>query len=434
MTADDIDGFRSLFNELHAYEQAQFVFSLDQEMRLKLYTYLSPEEMADLFDNVEDEERENYISEMDPSYAADMLADMYADDAVDVLNELEADQVASYLTLMEDDSSKEIRELLHYQEETAGSIMTTEFVSIREYETVADAMLILRKEAPDAETIYYVFVVDEQKRLSGVISLRDLIIAEDEVRIKDIMNERVVSISVGADQEEAAKIMRDYDFLALPVVDFQNHLLGIITVDDIVDVIDEEAEEDYSKFAGVSDVEINRNPFVAARKRLPWLIILLFLGMVTATLISQFQSTLNQIAVLAAFIPVISGTSGNSGTQALAVVVRGIATGDFDDLSRLKLFFQEVGTGLIIGSVCGLVLSVIVYLVEDQFFLGVIVGFSLMCSLFVATIAGAFVPLIMHKLKVDPAVASGPFISTISDLISMLIYFSFATFFMSYLS
>ncbi|HET7579640.1 MAG TPA: magnesium transporter [Bacillales bacterium] len=432
--AENIDEFRQLFGELHSYDQAQYFFTQDRDIRMKIYSYLSPDEMADLFENVEDEDRETYISEMEPSYAADMLGEMYADDAVDVLNELEADQVASYLTLMEEESSKEIRELLHYEEETAGSIMTTEFVSIREYETTAEAMKILKEEAPEAETIYYVFVVDEEKRLTGVISLRDLIISDDNILIKEIMNERVVSISVGADQEEAAKLMKDYDFLALPVVDFQNHLLGIITVDDIVDVIDEEATEDYSKFAAVADVEVNPNPFTAAKKRLPWLIILLFLGMVTATLIGQFQSTLNQVAILAAFIPVISGTSGNSGTQALAVVVRGIATGDFDDLSRLKLFFQEMGSGLIIGAVCGLILSIIVYLLEGEMFLGVIVGFSLMCSLFVATLAGAFVPLIMHKLKVDPAVASGPFISTISDLISMLIYFSIATAFMSYLT
>ncbi|HET7658351.1 MAG TPA: magnesium transporter [Bacillales bacterium] len=431
---DDITTFRDGLNELHPYDQAQFFFSQDEETRMKMYRYLSPAEMADLFENVEDEEREAFISEMDPSYAADMLGEMYADDAVDVLNELEAEQVASYLTLMEDESSKEIRELLHYEEETAGSIMTTEFVAIREYETVGQAMSILKKEAPEAETIYYVFVVDEEKRLTGVISLRDLIIADDDTLIKEILNERVVSISVGADQEEAAKIMRDYDFLALPVVDFQNHLLGIITVDDIVDVIDEEASEDYSKFAAMSDVEVNQNPFAAAKKRLPWLIILLFLGMVTATLIGHFQSTLNQVAILAAFIPVISGTSGNSGTQALAVVVRGIATGDFDSLSRFKLFIQEMGTGLIIGAACGLTLSLIVYFLKGELYLGMIVGFSLMCSLFVATLAGAFVPLIMHKLKVDPAVASGPFISTISDLISMMIYFSIATAFMNYLT
>lgn len=432
--SDNIDEFRRLFSELHPYDQAQYFFSQDHETRMKMYTYLSPEEMAELFENVEDEERETYISEMEPSYAADMLSEMYTDDAVDVLNELETDQVASYLTLMEDEASQEIRELLHYEEETAGSIMTTEFVSIREYQTVREAMGILKKEAPDAETIYYVFVVDGEKRLTGVISLRDLIIADDGTRIREIMNERVVSISVGADQEEAAKLMRDYDFLALPVVDFQNHLLGIITVDDIVDVIDEEASEDYSKFAGVSDVEVNRNPFVAAKKRLPWLVILLLLGMLTATLIGHFENTLSKVAILAAFIPVISGTSGNSGTQSLAVIVRGIATGDLDQYGRSKMFIQQIVTGLILGFVCGLVLSFIAYLMEGHLVFGFVVGFSLMCSLFVANLAGSFVPLIMHKLKVDPAVASGPFISTISDLISMLIYFTIATAFMNYLT
>ncbi|HEX7065126.1 MAG TPA: magnesium transporter [Bacillales bacterium] len=433
VNTDDIDTFRDLFNEMHPYEQAQYFFAQDRELRMRLYTYLSPEELAELFENVEDEEQEVYISEMEPNYAAQMLSEMYADDAVDVLNELDADQVASYLTLMEDESSAEIRELLHYEEETAGSIMTTEFVAIREYETVEEAMNILKKEAPEAETIYYVFVIDEDKQLSGVVSLRDLIIADGGTLIKEILNERVVSISVGADQEEAAKLMKDYDFLALPVVDFQNHLLGIITVDDIVDVIDEEASEDYSKLAAVADVDVNRNPLISAKKRLPWLVILLFLGMLTATLIGRFEDTLNKVAILAAFIPVIAGTSGNSGTQALAVVVRGIATGDYDDLSRVKLFFQEMGTGLITGVVCGFILSAIVYLWQGQLFFGLIVGFSLMCSLFVATLAGAFVPLIMHKLKVDPAVASGPFISTISDIISMLIYFSIASAFMSYL-
>lgn len=434
VAVNDIDGFRRLFGELHPYDQAQYFFSRDRDKRMELYTYLSPQEMAELFENVEDEEREGFISEMEPSYAADMLGKMYADDAVDVLNELEDEQVASYLTLMEDDASKEIRALLHYEEETAGSIMTTEFVAIREYETASEAMKILKEEAPQAETIYYVFVVDGHKKLTGVISLRDLIIADDDTLIKEIMNERVVSISVGADQEEAAKLMRDYDFLALPVVDFQNHLLGIITVDDIVDVIDEEANEDYSKFAGVADVEINQTPLDAAKKRLPWLVTLLFLEMITATLIGQFQSTLNRVAILAAFIPVISGTSGNSGTQSLAVAIRGLATGNFDGLSRMKLFFQETWTGLMIGIVCGFILSTIVYFQQGKLFLGIIVGFSLMCSLFVATLAGAFVPLLMQRLKVDPAVASGPFISTVSDLISMTIYFSISTAFISYLT
>jgi magnesium transporter len=431
---EDIDLFREKFLDLHPYDQAKFFLTQNGNDRMQVYTYLSPEEMASIFENLEVEEQEAFISEMSPGYAAEMLGSMYADDAVDVLNELEAEQVASYLTIMDDHAAKEIKDLLHYEEKTAGSIMTTEFVSIRTHQTVKEAMRILREEAPDAETIYYIFVVDEEKKLVGVISLRDLIIAQEEEYIKDRMSDRVVSISVGEDQEVAAKTMKDYDFLALPVVDFQNHLLGIITVDDIVDVIEEEASEDYSKFAAISDVDTtDHNPFSAARKRLPWLIILLFLGMMTASLIGRFEYTLNKVAILAVFIPLIAGMAGNTGTQALAVVVRGIATGDFDDESKGKLILREAGTGLISGSVCGFLVTIIVYIWQGNFFLGLLVGFSLLCTLVVATLAGALVPLVMHKFKIDPAVASGPFITTINDIISILIYFGMATAFMSYL-
>ena len=429
-----IDSFRDLFLEIHPYEQSQFFLTVSEEIRLLVYTYLSPREMAEIFQNFDIEEQEEYISEMEPAYAAKMLAEMYADDAVDVLNELNPEQIASYLTIMDDDAADEIKELLHYEEKTAGSIMTTEFVSIRAHQTVKRAMQILRQEAPEAETIYYIFVLDEQKRLVGVISLRDLIIAEEDTLIEDIMNERVVSISVGEDQEDAARIMRDYDFLALPVLDFQNHLLGIITHDDIVDVIEEEASEDYSKLAAISDDgTLDRNPFSSAKKRLPWLIILLFLGMMTASLIGQFEATLDKVALLAVFIPLIAGMAGNTGTQALAVVVRGLATGDFEENSKWALIMREAGTGLITGATCGILVTIIIFLWKGTFFLGMLVGFSLLFTLIVATLAGALVPLLMHKLNIDPAVASGPFITTINDIISILIYFGMATAFMSHL-
>ena len=205
---------------------------------------------------------------MHPNFAADMLSEMSADDAVDVLNELDKEQVASYLTIMDEEAADEIKELLHYEEYTAGSIMTTEFVAIRENQTVHSAMHILRREAPEAETIYYVYVIDEQKHLAGVISLRDLIIADEDTIISEVMSERVVSVSVAEDQEEVARIMRDYNFLALPVVDFQQHLLGIITVDDMMDVLEEEASDDYSKLAGISDVDdtIDHNPLVRPKR------------------------------------------------------------------------------------------------------------------------------------------------------------------------
>lgn len=433
---EDIEGFRAEFLELHPYDQASFFKELDEEHREKIYHYLSPEEMATLFENLEidDDEYKDVLAEMNPNYAADMISKMYVDDAVDVLNELEKDQVVSYLTIMDEEAAQEIKDLLHYEEYTAGSIMTTDFVSISANQTVRSAMYILKNEAPKAETIYYIYVLDEHKRLLGVISLRDLIVNDDDTMIADITNDRIVSVSVGEDQEEVARKIKDYNFLALPVVDFQNHLLGIITVDDVMDVMEEEASDDYSKLAAVSDMDtIDRNPLSAARKRLPWLIILLFLGMMTASLIGRFEETLNKVAILAVFIPLIAGMAGNTGTQALAVAVRGIATGDLEKENKWKLIVREAGTGLITGTICGVLVAIIIFIWKGNIFLGILVGISILCTLIVATLAGALIPLIMHKFKIDPAVASGPFITTINDLISILIYFGMATLFMSYL-
>ncbi|MGM9927293.1 MAG: magnesium transporter [Bacillus sp. (in: firmicutes)] len=433
---DDIEKFREEFKELHPYDQAQFFEKLDKGLRARIYHYLSPEDMAELFENLEldEDEYERLLAEMNPSYVADMFSQMSADDAVDVLNELDKEQVVSYLTIMNDEAAQEIKELLHYEEYTAGSIMTTEYIAISENQTVRSAMNILKKEAPRAETIYYVYVINDEKQLSGVLSLRDLIISDDDMMIADIKNERVVSVSVGEDQEEVARMMKDYNFLALPVVDFQNHLLGIITVDDIIDVIDEEASDDYSKLAGVSDMDrVDRNPFGAAKKRLPWLTILLFLGLFSASLIGKFEDALSQKAILAIFIPLIGGMAGNSGTQALAVAVRGIATGDLEEESKWKLIVREAGTGLITGATCGILISAVLYFWKGDLYLGLLVGISILSTIIVATLAGTLVPLLMHKMKIDPAVASGPFITTICDLVSILIYFGLATMFMSYL-
>ncbi|TFJ93623.1 magnesium transporter [Lentibacillus salicampi] len=429
-----IDAFRGKFLDMHPYDQTAFFMELPEDIRLHIYTYLSPEEMAAIMEHIELDDIKPLVTEMDPRFAAMVIAEMATDDAVDILNELRKDVVVSLLTIMDDKNADEIKELLHYEEKTAGSIMTTEFVEIYQATTVSDAMQYLKAEAPEAETIYYLYVVDADKHLVGVLSLRDLIIADSDVKIADLMSDKVLSVSVAEDQEDVARMIRDYDFLALPVVDFQNHLLGIITVDDILDVMDEEASDDYSKLAGVSDVERPKDSaLISAKKRLPWLIILLFLGMLTASLIGQFEEALEQVAVLAIFIPLLAGMAGNTGTQALAVAVRGLSTGDYGKQGKLKLMLREAATGLINGAVCGALLTVIVYFWKNDFYLGLLVGFSIMVTLVVATLAGALVPILMDKLNIDPAVASGPFITTINDIISIFIYFGLATAFMQYL-
>lgn len=426
--------YRNLFFNMHPYDQAQFFMKQEQKNRFRIYYYLSPNEIAQIMENIELELSKEYFSEMDPRFASTVFAEMPADDAVDILNELEKDKVASFLTIMDQNAAEEIKDLLHYEEKTAGSIMTTEYAAFFKTTTVKEVMHDLKVMAPEAETIYYIYVLDDHDHLVGVLSLRDLIIADEYVLIEQMMDENVISVSVGQDQEEIAQIMRDYNFLAIPVVDFQNHLLGIITVDDILDVIDEEAKDDYSKFAAVSDDhKLDDSPIQAAKKRLPWLIILLFLGMFTASLIGQFEETLGKLPLLAVFIPLIAGMAGNTGTQSLAVAVRGLATGEYGGQGKAKLMFREATTGLITGTTCGVLIIIVIYLWQGQLYLGILVGIAIMATLTVATLSGSVIPMIMDRLNIDPAVASGPFITTINDIISILIYFGIATAFMGLL-
>ncbi|MGN7477106.1 magnesium transporter [Solibacillus silvestris] len=431
---ENIEAFREHFLVLHPYDQAQFYEEVGPDIRQIIYRYLSPQEMAVIFESTEidDDEYENYLNEMDQSYGAAMLGFMYTDNAVDILNELDTEQRENYLDMMDEETVDEINELLGYEEYTAGAIMTTEYVSVLESATVREAMRVLRQEAQTAETIYYIFVVDNEHRLLGVMSLRELIVAEGDLYIRDIMSDRIVAVKVTDDQENVATLMKDYDFLAIPVVNDYRELQGIITVDDIIDVIEEEAEDDYSKLAGISDMDDNdAGPIRAAGKRLPWLIILLFLGMLTSGLMGIFEATLDKVALLATFIPLISGTSGNSGTQALAVAIRGIATGDIGGKSKFKLVLRELSTGIIMGLVSGAIVVGIIFFWKGTLMIGLLVGASICCSIIVATLAGSFIPILMHKLGVDPAVASGPFITTLNDVTSIIIYLGLASTFIS---
>ena len=431
---EEITSFRQEYLLLHPYDRAIFYEKVGPDLRQLMYQYLSPKELAEIFETseIDDDEYKQFLQEMDTTYAADMISYMFVDNAVDVLNELDKSQVVSYLTLMDKESANEIKDLLHYEEYTAGSIMTTEYVTIPENSTVRSAMTILRNAAPEAETIYYIFVVDEDESANWRCFSPRLDYCGRRYFISSIMSDRVVSVLVSEDQEEVARMIKDYNFLAVPVVDFQQHMLGIVTVDDIIDVLEEEASDDYSKFAAVTDmVTIDKNSFSAAKKRLPWLLILLVLGMLTANLIDLFTDTISKVALLAAFIPLIAGTAGNSGTQALAVAVRGIATRDIEEQSKFKMLLREAGTGLVTGLICAIFVVGLIYVWKHEFLIGLLVGAAILVSIFVATISGSFIPLFMHRMKIDPAVASGPFITTLNDVISIIIYLGLATLFIT---
>lgn len=429
-----LEAFRLEFLSLHVYEQSQYYLSLTKEERQQIYFYLSPKEMADMFEILEEDEEsvEVYLKEMDPQYAADMLSEMYTDNAVDILNQLDKTDLRKYLNLMMVDNADEIKELLHYEDETAGSIMTTEYVSVIATLTIREAMRILKGKALDAETIYYVYVINTAGKLVGVISLRDLITHEDDELVSDVMGDRPIWVNVTDDQNDVAKTIRDYNFLAVPVVDEDECLLGIITVDDIIDVIDEEAASDYSGLAGVDVGEQSENPFVAASKRLPWLITLLFLGMGTATLISRYEVLVSEASILAVFISLITGTAGNAGTQSLAVAVRKLADNDDKTKGFSRLVISEVLTGVVTGLTTGITIFLVIGIWKQNFILGFVIGTAMLFAIIVANLAGSLIPILMDRIGFDPAVASGPFISTLSDLTSVLIYFNIAAYFMNF--
>jgi magnesium transporter len=309
--------------------------------------------------------------------------------------------------------------------------MTTEYVAVSIDDSVGTAMQVIRRLARDAEIIYYVYVQDDAENLIGVVTLRELLSNDKRAMVREIMNPNVYSVFVDDDQADVAQTVREYNFLAMPVVNRAGHLLGIITVDDIIDVIDEESTEDYSGLAGVNVDDLEESPIMAAVHRLPWLITLLILGMSTATLINHFEGLVSEASILAVFISLITGTAGNAGTQSLAVAVRKISVEN--DRKMIQLIRNEVITGLLIGVVTAIVITVIVGIWKNNFVLGAVIGISMVAAIIVANLAGSLIPILMDKIGVDPAVASGPFISTLSDLTSVMIYFSIARIFLNYL-
>lgn len=422
--------------ELHAYEQSEYFNSLSKEERQQLFEILSPEEIAYFYGYLDwDNDRQQEIfEEMNAEYACKILELMSDDDAVDILNQLTKEQRTSLLALMDKNKSDHFKLMMNYGENTAGGIMTKEYVSLSPDMTVREALVHVKERSGSAQTIYILYVVDEHKKLAAVMSLRELINADMNAHVKDVMTTDLIFANIAEDQEDVARKIQDYNLNAIPVLDYQGHLVGIVTVDDILDVMEEEANEDFSKFAAVSEASDSDDSVLqTTKKRLPWLIILTFLGMITATILGTFEDTLSQVALLAAFIPIISGMSGNSGTQSLAVSVRQISTGEVKDKSKWKLALKESGSGFLSGLVCAVLIFIVIVILYQEPYLAVIVAISLNVAMTVGTTVGSIIPLFMNKIGIDPAVASGPFITTINDIISMLIYFGLATSLMSYL-
>jgi len=412
---------------MHYADLAEVLRTLELDERVRLLSQLDSEQAAQVLFELDREDILPLLEALGPQVSALVLQEMSTDDAADLIGDLPDDQQERYLGLMSGEEAEDIAELLEYDEQTAGGIMTTEFVAINKELTADEAIKYLRETAPDAETVYYVYVVNDQNQLVGVISLRELILCAPDTRVGDAMRTNVISVNVHTDQEEVARVVAKYDFLAIPVVGDNGELLGIITVDDVVDVIQEEATEDFLRLANVHQERyLELGDLQRAGRRLPWLIALLFGALLAGSVIQFFEDTLIGVVALAFFMPVMAGGPGNVATQTLAVVVRGLATGEVDSRRVFWVIFKEVRVGLIVGVVSGLILAGIATVWQDLT-LGVVVGSSLALGMVVATVIGSLFPLLISRLGVDPALASGPFITTVMDVISLMIYFTMAS-------
>lgn len=420
-----------LLNELQPYDLAEVYTLLPENLQLTFINELSNWQTAALIQELESQEQLKLLRTLDQAKTTAVLDLMENDDLADMLANVSTQEANALLAHMKQEESSSVQRLLSYEPESAGGIMTNRFVWVHSTDTVRQAVDKIKRFAEYAENIYYLYVLDQHKKLVGVTSYRDLVLADEHDRIQDLMKSRVISVPVDTDQEEVARMIERYDFVALPVVDHEQKLVGIITVDDIIDVIVDEANEDIEKMnATGSRIDFNTSAKQATLRRLPWLMSLLLLGFISGGVISIFENTLQSVVALAFFMPMIAGMTGNTGTQSLAIVVRGLAQSNLNKSEVYRLIFRELRVGFFIGIVCGISVAVITYIWQANLPLSFVIGCSLLLTLIIGTMAGTIIPLILYRLKADPAVASGPLITTLNDIFSLFIYFGLASLFL----
>lgn len=421
--------------DMHAADIAEVLENLEDDQIKHVFALLSDEQATEVLEEINSEQFSDILAELTYEKKVTLLENMSQDDIVDKLSELSESRQNEIIAFLDFEDAADVKELLIYEEYTAGRLMTKDFVSIKKHFSVYYAIETLRATAPDAETIYYIYVTDDHDRLVGVISLRELIISPPNRPIDQIMNENLITVNVNDDQEMVAKMVSKYDLLAMPVIDDYGVLRGIITIDDILDVLEEEATEDIFKFAGTSESEVYENDTTLAMRvknsvfsRLPWLIVTIFGGLLSARVLTHFQDTISANATLAMFMPLLAGMGGNVGTQSSTITVRNLATHVIEGNGILRTLVHEISVGLFVGIVCSLIVAFAAYAMNAEYIISIIVGLAMWANMITAATIGTIVPLVFKKIGVDPAVASAPFITTTIDLTGLTIYFSLATY------
>ncbi|WP_038042308.1 magnesium transporter [Thermus tengchongensis] len=422
---------KRLLEETHPQDLLAVWDDLEGEHRYVVLTLLPKDRAAEVFANLPAEAQAEYLKTLPPWRVRELLEELSLDDLADALQAVEEedpDLARRLKEALDPETRAEVEELTRYEEDEAGGLMTPEYVAVREGMTVEEVIRFLRRAAPDAETIYYIYVVDEAGRLKGVLSLRDLIVADPKTKVAEIMNPKVVFARTDTDQEEVARLMADYDFTVLPVVDEDGVLVGIVTVDDVLDVLEEEATEDIHRMAAVDVPDLvysQASPIALWMARVRWLVILILTGMVTSSILQGFESLLDALTALAFYVPVLIGTGGNTGNQSATLIIRALATRDLDLKDWRRVLLKEGAVGFLLGLTLALLLLGKVVL-DGQWALVPVVGLALFLIVLFANLVGALLPFALRRLGVDPALLSNPLIATLTDVTGLLIYLTLA--------
>lgn len=425
------ESLKNIITDLHPADIAEIINHLNLDDANYLFNILDTETAGEVIVEIDENLRDSILENTDRNKIADIVDELDVDDATDIVAELPENVAEHVLENIDQEYSEDVKELLKYAEDTAGGIMNSNYVAIHEDATVQDAIEEIRKNADEIEHIYQVFVTKPDDELIGTLPIKALLLNTPETKVSTIVDEDLIFVTPDVDQEEVANIMEKYNLVVIAVVDEEKKLLGRITIDDVVDVINEEASEDIHKIAGLSeDEEFSYSAFRVSRIRLPWLFVSLFGELISATVLSSFQATIEQIYIAGIFIPIVMAMGGSSGTQSAIVVVRGLATGDIWLSDSKKRLIKEFRVALINGFSCSVVLLLATMLFWNEGFgFSVILSVSLIIIMVNATMIGAVVPLILKKFELDPAISTGPFVATANDILGLIIYFTLITIF-----
>ena len=425
---------REEFRKLNNVEISDLLNQFDKSELIIIFRLLSKDQSADVFSYLEPEQQEIIINAVTDRETEVLFRNLYFDDMIDIIEEMPSNLVKKILKNTNSEDRYLINQFLNYPENSAGSIMTTEYVDLKKNMKVSQAIKVIRDTVEEKENIYTCYVISEDRKLEGVVSLKELITSEDDVTIESIMNRNFVSAHANDDQEMVADVIKKYDLIILPVVDIENRLLGIITIDDIIDVIEQEDTEDFHKMAGISPVEetyLKTSAFTMARQRIMWLVVLMISATFTGRIIKSYEEVLQSVVVLASFIPMLMDTGGNAGAQSSTTVIRALSLGDVETKDIFKILRKEFLTSTIVAIVLAAINYLrLITLTKISLDVALVVSVTLILVVIISKVIGAFLPVVAKTFKLDPAIMAGPLITTILDALTLTIYFKFATIFL----